>query len=272
MNTLMILAIVSLQQFAVESVENRLRDADPSVTLRRFCNYPIGASKDQFGLNPKFWAKGIDFSCVSPWNSAGGSLRAGTLISKRHIIFAKHFPLWKGVRILFVGEDGGVCPCYIEKTKALEKCDVMIGSLNVEVTPNIHPAKILPDDYSKYIGNGEGVPIGAFNQREMLLLAESEAVPTNGAPFPCVSIRPPADKGKTGFRARIVTGDSGNPAFFIFGNQAVLACCLYSPTSGPAPHLYRREIQKAMDELCPGYRLETFDFEKVRCEDGKCEE
>ena len=60
-------------------------------------------------------------------------------------------------------------------------------------------------------------------------------------------------------------GDSGNPAFLIVDNQPILLYCLFRGGygSGPALHLYRREIQAAMDELCPGYTLETFDFASV---------
>ena len=28
-------------------------------------------------------------------------------------------------------------------------------------------------------------------------------------------------------------------------------------------HSFRREIQAAMDELCPGYKLEEFDFSRL---------
>lgn len=175
-----IIATLSILQTATESVSNRLVNADPSIALQRFAGYPTGARWGRFAFNPKFWAKGIDFSCVGPWNSAGGSQRAGTAISKRHIVFAKHFPFGKGVRVVFVGEDGGVCPARIEESKAV--------------------------------------------------------------------------------------GDSGNPAFLLIGNERVLLYCLTSGGCGCGPllHIRRKEIQKTMDELCPGYTLECFDFSKLK--------
>ena len=257
-------ALLPIPQQAWENVNRRLENADPVVALERFVNYPSEAMKDRFTHNPKFWAKGIDFSCASPWNSAGGSQRAGTLISKRHIIFAQHFPLWKGVRIVFVGEDGGVCPCYVEKTKPLKRGDIMIGLLNAEVTPNIHPAKILPVGFEKYIGDGKGMPVGTFNQKEKLYLTEANAVPTNGAPMYGISSRDTTSAKLARFREDIVGGDSGNPAFLLIGDQAILAYCLYSVAAGPAPHMYRSEIQQTMDELCPGYKLEEFDFKALK--------
>ena len=256
----LVATLLSLQQWAWDAVDRRLQGRDPLTALGRFAAYP--ARDDRYVFNPQFWGKGIDFSCVSPWNSCGGSLRAGTLISKRHIIFEKHFPIPTGSRIVFVGEDGGVCPCYVEKTKALRECDVMIGSLNAEVTPNILPAKILPPDFEKHIGEGRGFPIGTFNQTEKLFLTQANFLPTNGAPIRGITCRVPEDGNRARFREKIVVGDSGDPAFLLVGDHAILLYCLFGGRtgSGPAVHMFRREIQALMDELCPGYKLETFDF------------
>ena len=266
------LAALSASEIATQSVDARIAASDPAVSLSRFVDYPQKGlwGDPDFKPNTNFWLKGVDFSCVSPWNSGGGALRAGTAISKRHIIFAKHFPLWKGVRILFVGEDGGVCPCSIEATKVIDKSDIMIGLLNAELTPNIHPAKILPADYEKYIGTGAGLPVVTFNQREEAVVAELFSIKTNSV-FRLIDSHKPFMKTKErkNYCRDIVGGDSGNPAFLIFQNEPLLLYCLKGPNSGPGLHLYRREIQAAMDELCPGYKLETFDFEKVRCDDEK---
>ncbi|MCQ2395430.1 MAG: hypothetical protein MJ249_14200 [Kiritimatiellae bacterium] len=247
----------------------RIAGVDPAVCLSRFDDYPPSKGKlgfprclweKPFPSNVKFWLKDVDFSCVSPWSDEAGTVRAGTLISKRHIIFAKHFPLWKGVRILFVDGEGDVCPCRVEATKPLEKCDIMIGSLDYEVTPNIHPAKILPEDYAKWIGDGKGLPIVTFNQREQAFLSECRGIASNAVlNIASTNVNWKALGGK------IVTGDSGNPAFLLVGNEPILLYCLFSGGvgHGPAVHWRRREIQKAMDELCPGYKLEEFDFSRL---------
>lgn len=255
-------SLLSLQQGAIDSVERRLLGADPSNALCRFVNYPTGARSDRYVINTNFWARGIDFSCVSPWNSAGGALRAGTLISKRHVIFAKHFQMKAGTRIVFVGEDGVVCPCYIEKIKSMDLQDVTVGLLNAEVTPNIHPAKILPSNFMRYIGNGRGLPIVTFNQKEKLFLTEANLLATNGTAITHITCRAPRNGRMARFREKMITGDSGNPAFLLIGNQAILLYCLRGGGTGdgPAVHIFKREIQKLMDELCPGYKLEAFDF------------
>ena len=268
-------ATLSVFDYATNSISQRIAGVDLAVSLSRFAEYPPSKGKfgfprclwaEPFPANEKFWLKDVDFSCASPWSDECGAVRAGTLISKRHIIFAKHFPLWKGCRILFVDQQGEVCPCRVEATKALEKCDIMIGSLDCEVTPNIHPAKILPEDFAKYIGNGKGLPIVTFNQREQALLSECRGITSNS-----VSNVASTNLSWKALGGKIVTGDSGNPAFLLIGNEPILLYCLFSGGvgHGPAIHARRREIQKAMDELCPGYKLEEFDFEKVRCNDGK---
>lgn len=241
------------------AVDARLEGKNPSSCLTRFTGYEANGHADRFVENTNFWLKGIDFSCVSPWNSAGGRQRAGTLISKRHIVFAKHFPFWQGVRIVFVGEDGGVCPCYIEATKAIEKTDIMIGLLNAEVTPNIIPAKLLSKSAAKRIGSGAGLPVVTFNQHEQAFLTELNPINTNQ--FFSISSRIPSKDLYRQFRAKIIVGDSGNPAFLLLDGKPVLVYCLHGGGcgSGPPLHLYRREIQAAMDELAPGYRLTDCD-------------
>ena len=260
-------ALLPLQQEAWESVNRRMANADPQTALCRFAEYPgkIGAALPEPKFNPKFWLKGVDFSCVSPWNSGGGRVRAGTAISKRHIVFAKHFPLWKGVRIVFVGEDGGACPCSIEATREIDRSDIAVGLLNAELTPDIKPAKILPSDYAKHIGNGAGMPVVTFNQNEQVVLASLQNISTNDfKPFMLRSTAP-SDRSNEPFRKAMVVGDSGNPAFMLIGNEAILLYCLRNGGcgSGSALHRYRREIQAAMDGLCPGYKLEEFDFGSI---------
>lgn len=251
--------------FATNSIAERIAGADPAVCLSRFAEYPNcfrSAAPGTMHQAPStnFWLKDVDFSCVSPWTDESGTLRAGTLISKRHIIFAKHFPLWKGVRILFVDQAGEVCPCRVAATKALEKCDIMIGSLDYEVTPNIHPAKVLPGDYAKYIGDGEGLPIVTFNQREQAYLSQVRSITTNS-----VSNVAATNAMWKALGGKIIVGDSGDPAFLLIGNEPILLYCLFGGGVGHGPSVFRwrKEIQKVMDELCPGYKLEEFVFKSV---------
>ena len=267
LSTIVLAAVLPFFDFATNSIAQRIAGVDPAVCLSRFveCQPSKG-----WRSNEKFWLKDVDFSCASPWNDECGAQRAGTLISKRHIIFARHFPLWKGVRIHFVGQDGEVCPCRIAKTLPLMNSDIMIGLLDYEVTPNIHPAKILPDDYAKYIGTGNGLPIVTFNREEKAYLSELNSIWTTPKLKILTNLASKNSAWKM-LKGNLVGGDSGNPAFLLIGNEPILLYCVHQGGAGHGPSILhnREEIQKAMDELCPGYRLETFDLEKVRCDDGK---
>lgn len=265
-----LMSILPLYDFATNSLAARICGTDPAVCLSRFLEYPPSKGRlgfprclfeKPFPVNTHFWLNDVDFSCVSPWSDNCGSLRAGTAISKRHVIFAKHFPLWSGVRILFVGFDGEICPCRIKATLPLDWCDIMIGLLDYELTPNIHPAKILPENFAQHIGDGKGLPIVTFNQREQALLSCLNGITSNGV-FNVASTR----ETWKALGGEIVSGDSGNPAFMLIGNQPILLYCLFNGGVGHGPSIFhfRREIQKAMDELCPGYKLESFDFSKLK--------
>ena len=141
----------------------------------------------------------------------------------------------------------------------------MIGALDYEVTPNIHPAKILPDDYAKYIGDGKGLPIVTFNQRKQAYLSQLNCITSNH-----VSNVSATNGNWKALGGKIIVGDSGNPAFLLIGNESILLYCLHTGGVGHGPSVFhhRKEIQQAMDDLCPGYKLEAFDFSKVRCDDG----
>ena len=257
------MASLLVTNLVAQSVEKRLQVSEPGVGLSRFVSYASKATRGEFQANAAFWAKDVDWSCASPWNSDRGRLKAGTLVSRRHVVFARHFPIAEGSRILFVGKDGAVCPCRIVKTKAIEGSDIMVGALDYEVTPNIRPAKILPGDHEKYIGDGVGLPLVAFTQNERASVTEVAQIYTNKVK--CVRCRPPTDPLRTRFFEKIVLGDSGNPVFMLVGDEPVLLFCLSGggAGSGAALHRFRSEVQATMDELCPGYRLEEFDFSQV---------
>ena len=260
-------AVLPIQQFAADVFRSRISHLGPTNELARFVGYPSGAGRDQFRLNERFWLSGCDFSCVSPWNSALGRLGAGVAVTRRHILYSNHFMMRKGTRMVFIGQDGGLCPCYLEGSRQVADTGLMVGLLNAELTPNIVPAKVLPPDYAKHIGEGSGFPVVTFNQSEEAVLGESS----------CETMLNPRRWGANPstnafwrtYQKKLVRGDSGNPAFMLFGNQPVLIYCIYGGGGGVGNpiHAYRRETQRAMDELCPGYKLEEFDFTRFtpRC-------
>jgi len=243
--------------------------------LSRFLDYPPGAGKlgfprclfeTPFPTNPVFWLKDADFSCASPWNDSFGRFRAGTAISKRHVIFARHFQLDVGTRVAFVGQSGDVSHYSIKAKKSIEDSDIAIGLLDYELTPDVHPAKVLPVDYNKWLTDRSKWPVVTFNQNKQLLLSELTCEWNQKVKEMFLINRWTRNEqfGKLG--GKIVVGDSGNPAFMIYKGHPILLYCLFlgCAGSGPQIHQFRRQIQETMDDLCPGYKLDTFDFESAQ--------
>lgn len=239
--------------------------------LSRFLDYPPGPGvlgfprclwENPFPANPDFWLKGVDFTCVSPWNDEYGTQRAGTAISKRHIIFAKHFQMAPGTRIAFVGETGETSRYRIKAVKVLDRCDIAIGLLDYELTPDVHPAKVLPSGFEKWLPPGSRWPVVTFNQREQAYLSELSSI--SNPPSSRVMLWNDAAKREDWrkFGGKFIVGDSGDPAFMIVNGKPILLYCLFSGGVGHGPmiHENRHEVQRAMDELCPGYKLEAFGF------------
>lgn len=239
-----------------QSVDSRIAGKDPSKSLRRLAG--------DLKLNPDFWGREIDFSCISPRNDRFGGMRGGVAVSLRHVLFANHFPIPVGTRLHFVGNDGGVCTCSVDATRSVPSSDIGVGLLNAELTPNIHPAKILPNDYTNHIGTAEGLPCVMFDAEGKGIVADLHAIPSNPNSWAMFS-RSPADPKRALFSERIVGGDSGQPCFLIVGREPVLLYTMKKGGAGAGPNIHRlrREIQRTMDELCPGYKLETLDFSKV---------
>ena len=254
--TIVFAAVLPLQQIVSESVDKRIAGKDPAKAHRRLSG--------KFAPNPYFWASDVDFSCLSPRSDRFGGLRGGTLVSKRHFLFAWHFPIPKDTRLHFLDAAGQVCTCSVDAIRKVGNEDIGVGLLNAEVTPDIHPVKILPTDFTNYVGTAEGLPVVAFDQEGKALVLDLHAIPTESKRW-AMFTRKPKDASRLSYYERIIPGDSGQPCFMIVGKEPILLYCHKMPGGGggPAIHMEARQIQAVMDELCPGYKLEAFDFSRL---------
>lgn len=247
-----------------ESISRRIVES-PANRLTRFLHYLPNAHRGLFVENPNWYLKGIDFTCVSPWNSSSGAFRGGTAISRRHIIFSKHYPISVDADVTFVGESGVATRYRVVATKELPRCDIMIGALDYELTPDIHPAKILPADFAKTLVEGSKWPVVTFNQREEALLSELRSSLSKQYRKPLLTNQKASIAEWKRYGGEIVGGDSGNPAFLLYKGHPILLYCIQGTGAGVGPqiHRYRSRIQQVMDELCPGYMLQAVDLSKL---------
>lgn len=186
--------------------------------------------------NPGCWAYDLaeQMSCISPWNSREGSLRAGVAVSRRHVLNAAHFPLAVGDAIRFVTADNAVVnrtivgraihPAY---APGLPYPDLAIYTLDQDLPSSIVPCKVLPPGYEAYLG-----PLveRQWNPPALCLDQEEKALVKDFAYFTTVAgLRRSANFGvsplaahRVTFNESLVTGDSGNPAFLILRDKLVL--------------------------------------------------
>ena len=216
--------------------------------------------------NPCCWTYGIDVSSASPYNSTQWGNRAGALISKRHVIFARHYPISVGATIRFVGTDNINYDRTLIKSFNLLGTDIVIGSLSSDLPEAVTPAQILPPDFAAYINDAKRLPMLMYDASEHSIVTDSNSLEYNHTSSDGLL---PADSTRLSYFEEVVSGDSGDPKYFISGTSSILTCTLLSygtnaSGTGPFVTYYKQRIQSIMNFLCPGYFLDEFDFSNFR--------
>ena len=257
-NALVLCGVVTAGGMFSHSVDSRL-SAFAKEKIPVYTNYWI----DNFTCNTNCWAYGVDLSCASPWNSSYGHWKAGTAVSKRHFIQAAHYTTPPGVKIRFRGVDGKSVTRTVVATNQVPNCDIMVGLMDEPLPDTVHPARLLPKDFAEYIGDEVRLPGLMLDFDEHAILSEFGRLSPTPRGF--ADSFAPTNALRKAFFEEVVEGDSGNPKFLLAGNEPILVCCLWSygtDKGGMGPFLttWADEVQKAMDELCPGYPLRFFDL------------
>jgi hypothetical protein len=260
------------------AIDSRIAGKNPTNALPLFLNYILNGTTNVFIRNPDCWAADIDLTCCSPWNSHSGNgwgwrHRAGTLISPRHVLFATHFDDIPTNRILrFIDLQNQIVErVLIAKLRhplySPYYPDITIGLLNEDVPTNrINFAKVLPNDYREYFGDGHYLPVLSLDQEEKALINELWSISSGLVSSGATSFLSPTDLTRKGFYEQIIEGDSGNPSFLILNNQPVLLTTWTSPNSGTSVTGFKQDINTMMLQLevnagCTnGYQLQEIDL------------
>lgn len=234
---------------------------------------------NNFVRSTSCWLNGVtNISCFSPaqlenGSGSGWNVKAGTLITPRHILLAKHYLiniLSGGTPIVFVDENNNIIKRNLIQYANHATTDIAIGLLDNDVPDNIKIAKVLPSNYEYYMdlqnnggpANYQIYSVGLDYEEKALLLNFIYIDSTSGAAifYPLNAIDP-----YYSFTESIIVGDSGNPVFFIIDNTLVLLITWYTSVGGPSVSYYYNVVNGLINSLSPnqGYGLSPIDLGAV---------
>ena len=264
------------------AIDSRIAGKNPASTISIFSVQDH--ANTNYVRNPACWAADIDLTCCSPWNSYtgggwSGTHRAGTLISPRHVLFAAHFDdLTVGTVMRFVDMQNQV----VERTLMAKirhpnyapwYPDLTVGLLDADVPTNrISFAKVLPDNYRDWLGDGARLPALGLDQEEKALICDlwkiSSVETIEGVTGAYTICNTPLDAARLNYCETLIGGDSGNPAFLIIGGRPVLLTVWTFGPQGAGTSLVdlKQDINTIMRQLearqgsTDGYQLEAIDL------------
>jgi hypothetical protein len=247
----------SLAKECSDAVDTRLAGKTASVAkpIYSTANHDAGS----YVRNTGCWAADIDLTCVSPWNSSGGTAYAGTAISPRHIIFARHYQIPAGATVRFITTGNTVVTRTMTTVQSLSGSgypyDLTIGLLDSALPSTITPAKVLPSnvlDYLPSLSLTYSIPALAIDREEKALVADLFDLAGT-----YVTFHQPVNATRLTYFESLISGDSGNPAFLIIDDEPVLITTwtFGGGGSGPRLHALHTEVNAAMTTLGGGYSL-----------------
>ena len=220
---------------------------------------PIYSTQDHatpaYVRNVNCWAADLDLTCISPWNSTGGITRAGTLISPRHLVWANHYSIPNGATIRFVDASNNVVTRTVVNSQRIGTSDLRVGVLDSDVT-GCGFAKALPDDWANYLpNNGAKIPCLALDQQEKAIVTDLYAIVSDIYTM----FQVPTDATRLEFYEKLISGDSGNPAFLVIDGELVILTVWTwgGPGLGFSVTAYKAAIEAAMVALGGGYTTLT---------------
>lgn len=223
-----------------------------------------GDDKGGWQWNPNVWTnngnKSIDWTGMSPWNSMWAPtapyVKAGTLITPRHIVYATHYEIAVGTKIVFVDKNNTI----IERTLIESKNsggDIQIGLLDSDVPDSITHYPIVPESQIlPRLSTVEGLPLVMFDQEDKALIADF-----NTLSFPQAFYYISKDNKRAEFYEMPIVGDSGSAGFIIVNNQPIVTITHTSPSSGPNYSAFYNQINQTLDQLGGGYRIKDYSID-----------
>ena len=205
----------------------------------------VYTTQDPYVRNTSFFLQGTHaeaLTCASPWNSTGGTRRAGTAITPRHAVCANHYPIPVGATIRFIASDNTVITRTVVQAARIfsngQGTDSWMILLDSDLPASITPCKIFPDGYETYLPPGATTAAAAtlpvlamdFSENGIALDIIAELAT---ATVPTMTFGAPTIPHRLAFYDPIIVGDSGNPIFGVIGSELWLLSTFFGANSGP---------------------------------------
>ena len=221
-----------------DPMDNALVAANPAAQQN------VYTTQDPYVRNTSFFLQGTHaeaLTCASPWNSTGGTRRAGTAITPRHAVCAKHYPVPVGATMRFITSDNTVITRTVVQAGIVTTSaqDAWMVLLDSDLPASITPCKLFPDGYETYLPAGASsvaayaLPLLAmdFSENGIVLDFVDQFLKSNGSPFAFYGT--PTLPDRLAFYDPIISGDSGNPIFAVIGSELWLLSTFFGAGSGP---------------------------------------
>jgi hypothetical protein len=278
MNILILLGIMGLFIFGqkvrtnwVSGIKSTLtKMMIPGADRRLFSGFtasPIGWIR-----NAASWVRVFNWTGTAAGINGLGGVGGGTLITRKHVLFAHHVPYpERPFDIFFVNKDSRTFSYKITAIQQVAGTDIAIGTLDRDADPSLNVYRVLPDNWLQYIANktetlsAMGItyrqtktvlPILYVDSEKKVSTADMTEVRMNKA-----TVTPPSFEPARAWTEALVVGDSGNPIFVMLGSELVLLGAWYTGTDAGVVGTFPWLIDyKAQIESITGTKLQIADL------------
>ena len=223
--------------------------------------------------NPASWVRVFDWTGVAAGINGLGGVGGGTLISRRHVLFANHVPYpGRPFDIFFANKDSRTFTYKVTNIQQVGSTDIAIGTLDRDADLSLNVYRVLPDNWAQYIAN----KAESFNKMgvtgtsyafvlPVLYTGQDKKVSTGDVvsiSLGIAAVNIPAFEVARAFGDGVRGGDSGNPIFAMLGDELVLLGAWYrgSTASGEVGGFPWLAAQKPAIEAIIGQKLQVADM------------
>jgi hypothetical protein len=278
MNYLILLGIMALFIFGqkvrtnwVSGIKSTLtKMMTPGADRRLFSGFtasPIGWIR-----NAVSWVRAFNWTGVAAGINGLGGVGGGTLITRKHVLFAQHVPYpERPFDIFFTNKDSRTFSYKVTAIQQVAGTDIAIGTLDRDADPSLNVYRVLPDNWLQYIANKTEtlttfgitfketkttLPILYVDSEKKVSTADLTEVRMNKA-----TVTPPSFEPARAWTEALVVGDSGNPIFVMLGSELVLLGAWYTGTDAGVVGTFPWLIDyKAQIESITGTKLQIADL------------